>query len=61
MTMWLIAKKDLLLLIQQVVIQLVEEVFQNELKFNTFQSDKFLNLLLGMVLLIYQKSQKKQE
>ncbi|KAF5919239.1 hypothetical protein HPG69_003879, partial [Diceros bicornis minor] len=47
-------KKDLLLT-QQVVVQVVVEVLQVGLKFNTFQSDKFLNLWLRMVPFIYQE------
>lgn len=54
------AERDLLLT-QQAVVQPAEEVLQIGLKFNTFQSGKFLNLLLRMVSVIYQKSQKHGE
>lgn len=36
----------------------MDEVLHIGLKFNTFPSDKFLNLLLRMVPIAYEKSQK---
>lgn len=41
--------------------QVMDEVLHIGLKFNTFPSDKFLNLLLRMVPIAYEKSQKDRK